>query len=130
MLQMEQNPWLGFGAIAIAVLCSGFAGKTFLYAVCFKRTGQDLSSWGKLKHFTSLILTILIDLQDCLRVKQGLHPLLHTVSFYFLWSLHWICDITIFKLQNIVMLRTHGFEFKAGLSRRDGPVRGRALLLI
>ncbi|EMP24414.1 CMP-sialic acid transporter [Chelonia mydas] len=27
--KMEQNPWLGFGAIAIAVLCSGFAGVYF-----------------------------------------------------------------------------------------------------
>ncbi|NWH60243.1 S35A1 protein, partial [Geococcyx californianus] len=25
-VQVEQNPWLGFGAIAVAVLCSGFAG--------------------------------------------------------------------------------------------------------
>ncbi|XP_053877388.1 CMP-sialic acid transporter [Malaclemys terrapin pileata] len=28
-VQMEQNPWLGFGAIAVAVLCSGFAGVYF-----------------------------------------------------------------------------------------------------
>lgn len=28
LLQVEQNPLLGFGAIAIAVLCSGFAGKS------------------------------------------------------------------------------------------------------
>ncbi|NXU04340.1 S35A1 protein, partial [Buphagus erythrorhynchus] len=28
-VQVEQNPWLGFGAIAVAVLCSGFAGVYF-----------------------------------------------------------------------------------------------------
>ncbi|NWS54951.1 S35A1 protein, partial [Chunga burmeisteri] len=28
-IQVEQNPWLGFGAIAVAVLCSGFAGVYF-----------------------------------------------------------------------------------------------------
>uniref|UniRef100_A0A8C3PIS2 Solute carrier family 35 member A1 n=1 Tax=Calidris pygmaea TaxID=425635 RepID=A0A8C3PIS2_9CHAR len=28
-VQVEQNPWLGFGAIAAAVLCSGFAGVYF-----------------------------------------------------------------------------------------------------
>jgi len=43
MLQVEQNPWLGFGAIAIAVLCSGFAGIVlFLYAGHIKRTGELL----------------------------------------------------------------------------------------
>ncbi|XP_021247423.1 CMP-sialic acid transporter isoform X2 [Numida meleagris] len=28
-VQVEQNPWLGFGAITIAVICSGFAGVYF-----------------------------------------------------------------------------------------------------
>uniref|UniRef100_A0A674HCG2 Solute carrier family 35 member A1 n=1 Tax=Taeniopygia guttata TaxID=59729 RepID=A0A674HCG2_TAEGU len=28
-VQVEQNPWLGFGAIAVAVFCSGFAGVYF-----------------------------------------------------------------------------------------------------
>ncbi|XP_010155950.1 PREDICTED: CMP-sialic acid transporter, partial [Eurypyga helias] len=28
-VQVEQNPWLGFGAVAVAVLCSGFAGVYF-----------------------------------------------------------------------------------------------------
>ena len=41
MLQVEQDPWLGFGAIAVAVLCSGFAGIVlFLYAGHNKRTGE------------------------------------------------------------------------------------------
>lgn len=41
MLQVEQNPWLGFGAIAVAVLCSGFAGIVlFLYTGHMKRIGE------------------------------------------------------------------------------------------
>lgn len=51
MLQVEQNPWLGFGAIAVAVLCSGFAGIVlFPYAGHIKRTGELMMF--KIEHST------------------------------------------------------------------------------
>ncbi|XP_049674166.1 CMP-sialic acid transporter isoform X2 [Accipiter gentilis] len=40
-VQVEQNPWLGFGAIAVAVLCSGFAGVYFEKVV----KSSDTSLW-------------------------------------------------------------------------------------
>lgn len=51
MLQVEQNPWLGFGAIAVAVLCSGFAGIVLLpYAGHIKRMGGSMVF--KMEHST------------------------------------------------------------------------------
>lgn len=53
MLQVEQNPWLGFGAIAVAVLCSGFAGTVLLpHAVHAKMT--DISQHLTLKVLCSV----------------------------------------------------------------------------
>ncbi|KAM9267671.1 CMP-sialic acid transporter [Cariama cristata] len=78
-IQVEQNPWLGFGAIAVAVLCSGFAGVYFEKVL----KSSDTSLWVRnIQMYLSGIVVTLF----CVYVSDGAQVL--EKGFFYGYTYH------------------------------------------
>ncbi|XP_010795027.1 CMP-sialic acid transporter [Notothenia coriiceps] len=83
--QVEQNPFVGFVAIAIAVLCSGFAGVYFEKVL----KSSDTSLWVRniQMYLSGIVITLIgVFLNDGNNVMEN--------GFFFGYT-HWVCFVVL-----------------------------------
>ncbi|NXV43704.1 S35A1 protein, partial [Uria aalge] len=76
-VQVQQNPWLGFGAIAVAVLCSGFAGIVLFPLGVSSLTAVALRQLGR-QSISSAELLVALHVED-------INPI-RTLFLFFMWK--------------------------------------------